>query len=206
MQPETLAFTVEDPMIAAVLRLAAASGILITGATLDRGDDGATGLVISAKIDARPIKAEPLVEIPAAAPLVLDAAGFLGEPLPAEPDANFRPRPARDAEPAAPMTESELQLAIVARLEVENDRAAASVARSLLRPLASRGWAVDGDREAVLRRVATDFADYRNSHLAKAANLLTKGKHSSFPEHREIYAALGRAARPGTGEIVGEAA
>ena len=67
----------------------------------------------------------------------------------------------------------------------------------LLRPLVKQDLVFDGNAEAILTRRANEFSDYRSSHLAAAARLLLDGRHTHFPEAQEIYAALGRVARPG---------
>lgn len=224
MQPEILSVTVKDPMTAAILRLAGVSGIHVVGARLENNPDGSIDLTISALVGISvaskpaPVDIDPhfgrVVDPPSpesVTTVIGPGAGAsalqLSDVLPAEPDAVFRPMTKANEEPsdepgAPALSESERQLAIVDQIQA--DTRLTGVVRSLLRPLASRGWQINGDRETVLRNVAEHYADYRPSQLATAANLLVRGKHMRFPDWIEIDAAIGRAARPGASSAKAE--
>ncbi len=210
--------TTADPMLAAMLRLFACSGAVLNIATTPAGD---TVLDLPAAINALASKAaanapvfdqgcqrDPGDDSDAAqhAPggrldeVVSAGANQNGielDLLPPDDDATFRPARA-NADADDKRGEIDIQLAIVARL---GDRPPlADVARHLLRPLAGKGWIIDGNREAVLTRLAEEFAEYRAGHLADAASRLLGGRHSRFPDMGEIYQALGRAAKPGSSQ------
>ncbi|MFM2445578.1 MAG: hypothetical protein RI936_25 [Pseudomonadota bacterium] len=71
------------------------------------------------------------------------------------------------------------------------------VCRLLLLPLAAKGWPINGDAETVLKSHAIDFAAYPHRVLARAAAHLAAGRHRNFPDAGEIFAAIGRASKPG---------
>lgn len=202
MQTITLPVTTNDDMLAAMLRLIAAQGLAIEVDAIERpSPDDAERLLLSVELPGavQPSLAaefERLAAVDASVGVVTAGVlqGDTSDWLPPDPDAVYRPR-GSDADTDDKRDEIDKQLLIVSRL---GDRPQlADVARHLLKPLAGKGWTIDGDREAVLVRLAEEFADYRSGHLADAAARLLGGRHSHFPDMGEIYQALGRAARPG---------
>ena len=72
------------------------------------------------------------------------------------------------------------------------------VCRCLLSPLIEANYEIDAAHaEALLTRLANDFADYAPRQLAAAVTILRRGKHRDMPDRREVLAALGEASRPG---------
>lgn len=211
-----------DDTLDALLRLLATQGATLQISRLDwsNGDGGdvrgTVALIRNVEHPPAQLTLDPEAFIAAAAPVARD---FLEVGLPTtshgatvtitEPEADAPPAPADDGldvQPAdddaqyrgpvqAPptLTEADMQCLIVDRLATNPHLA--DVCMKLLKPLAHRGYSIDGDREAFLTRTANEFADYRTTHYAKAAGLLLKGRHVFFPEQAEIYAALGKAAR-----------
>ena len=181
----------DDDMLAAMLRLISASGLTIMVDAIERPGPGeAERLLLS-------------VELPAAQQAfdhdddeAIDPHARPGELelQPPDPDAVFRPRSADEY--TDDRSEADLQLLAVSRLG--ESQGLVDVVRHLLKPLASKGWPIDGNREAVLTRLAEEFATYPPRHLAGAAQRLLNGRHSHFPDQAEIFEAIGRAMRPGS--------
>ena len=197
MQTIPIAVSTDDPMLAAMLRLIGAAGLTIAVDAIERpAADEAERLLLSVELPS-PMAApgavatgfdhddDEAIDTHARAPEL--------ELQPPDPDATFRPMGAEEYGEAR--GEIDLQMSALSRLAEKQPLA--DVVRCLLRPLAARGWPIDGNREAVLTRLAEEFATYSHRHLAEAAARLLGGRHTHFPDQAEIYEAIGRAARPG---------
>lgn len=214
MQQIPITISTDDDLLAAMLRLIAAQGLAITVDAIERpGADEAERLLLSIELPTRSAIAhqapvydhddeaiDPFrvstVSVTTPAPVgVSTSTGIELDLLPADDDSAYRPH-SRAAEPADDKRdEIDKQLLIVSRLA---DRPGlGDVCRHLLRPLAGKGYTIDGDREAVLFRRAEEFAAYRVSLLRPAAEYLLRGKHAHFPDSGEILKAIGWAASPG---------
>ena len=216
LQQIPITISTDDDLLAAMLRLISAQGLTVTVDAIERpGVDEAERLLLSIELPTRATIADQAPAFAMAAgpvrvfdhdddeaidPVASSAASGSGIELdlqPADGDAVYRPHIRQAASEPADDKRDEIdkQLLIVSRL---TDRPAlADVCRHLLRPLAGRGWTIDGDREAVLMRRAEEFATYRPAHLKVAAEYLLRGKHTHFPDNGEILQAIGWAARPG---------
>lgn len=209
-----LSVTTADPMLAAMLRLVAAQGLSIEADAIERpAPDEPERLLLSVVLakeaataatfdhdDAEAI--DPLLAAPtdtrsATRPLGVGAgmgAGIELDLLPPDDDATFRPR----HEPAPADDKRALidtQLLIVSDL-ARNPRLA-DVAVHFLKPLAGRGYRIDGNAEAVLLRLANDLVGYQPRNLSQAASVLLDGKHERFPDRKEVFAAFGEVMKPG---------
>lgn len=203
--PQTIPLTVttSDPMLAAMLRLVAAQGLAIEADAIERpAPDEPERLLLSVVLvqDAAPAVTFDHDDDEAIDPHADErrpaGSGVEVDLLPPDDDAVYRPsRRGGDAD-TDKRGEIDIQLAIVSRL-ADNPRLA-DVARHLLKPLAGRGYRIDGNHEAALTRLANEFATHPPRQLAKAAALLLEGRHECVPDQGEIYQALGRASKPGS--------
>lgn len=225
LQQIPITISTDDDLLAAMLRLISAQGLTVTVDAIERpGVDEAERLLLSIELPTRnpengwkryvrernaeiaaafadeavdpfaPATASATTPTPAVP--VYSGSGIELDLQPADGDAVYRPHRGDAAEPADDKRdEIDKQLLIVSRLA---DRPGlGDVCRHLLRPLAGKGWHIDGDREAVLFRRAEEFGSYRPSMLKAAAEYLLRGKHTHFPDTGEIMKALGWAAAPG---------
>lgn len=189
-----ISVSTDDAMLAAILRLIGAAGLTIAVDAIERpAADEAERLLLSVELPSAPRVSTAFDHDDDEAIDPHARCGELDLRSP-DPDAVFRPRSADDYD--AERSEADLQLLAVSRLG--ESQGLVDVVRHLLKPLAGKGWPIDGNREAVLTRLAEEFATYPPRHLAGAAQRLLNGRHSHFPDQAEIFEAIGRAMRPGS--------